>query len=342
MNSASGLKKGFLTKRADAPEKNKTDPFVAAAHAALPGGAEGPHVRRRAPPNPENLVAAAAMGDMQRLEYFLTQGVAPSAAVRSFKLLQAPYVASLTPLTAAVMGGHVDVVRRLCAAGAKLRQPAYLKQDGKPTRWPPVCLALKQASACVLPAEVMASREVARLLIEQGPRGVNDKDPCGNTPLHLATALGDPLLVLPLLNAGANLRACNAKGDTPLHLAARLGWEGAVVTYAQKTDCYAGTHLAGRFTEGPDPFAVNRAGQSALHAAVLGGNPGVVRALLKGGAPASLCDLQGRTAERLAIELLADATEEQVNNLDEIATMLRPGPIAALRERTASIFRGLI
>lgn len=71
--------------------------------------------------------------------------------------------------------------------------------------------------------------QCVRILLDSGWRSaVNEKDPQGHTPLHLAVGRGDPDTVKVLLEAGANPNLQDNDGVTPLTLAKSYAGMGEV------------------------------------------------------------------------------------------------------------------
>jgi ankyrin repeat protein len=56
----------------------------------------------------------------------------------------------------------------------------------------------------------------------------------GSTPLSFAAQEGNPMIVMELIKAGADVNLARDDGTTPLHMAARYGYEGcaAVLIHA--------------------------------------------------------------------------------------------------------------
>lgn len=136
-----------------------------------------------------------------------------------------------------------------------------------------------------------------------------------------AARLGRSDMILPLISAGADLAATDAKGYTPLILATYHGHGDAARTLL---DCGAAidqpdggrgntalmgvafkgyTALAEQLLEaGADPHALNRAGQSALMFAALFGHGDIATMLLERGADPHARDAAGNSAISVAKE----------------------------------------
>ena len=70
-----------------------------------------------------------------------------------------------------------------------------------------------------------AACRCARILTARAsPPQVNDKDPNGFSPLHIAALYNQVTLARQLLGLGADAKSANTWGDTPLHRAATLGY----------------------------------------------------------------------------------------------------------------------
>lgn len=127
-----------------------------------------------------------------------------------------------TPLMHAAAQGHVELARKLIAAGADLTRRDF--QGRMPLHW-----ALGSVSSDR--PEVV---EVARLLIEAGAP-VNARDNQRNTPLHALMLLDEGGLnaaasaaaIDLMVRHGADLEARNLQQETPILVAAANGQRGA-------------------------------------------------------------------------------------------------------------------
>ncbi len=113
-----------------------------------------------------------------------------------------------SPLSIAVMNGHLRIVVRLLQSGA---DPHAKNNDG------------------MLPLHIAAQRGhgevvVALLRVLKKRKGnIDERDKLGNTPLHYATKTGRKELVRELLQAGANSSLRNRKNETAQDIAEERG-----------------------------------------------------------------------------------------------------------------------
>lgn len=109
------------------------------------------------------------------------------------------------------------------------------------------------------------------------------------------------------------MNAANGQGATPLHFAANCG-QASVVSYLLSKVTTAGgplvaslptppSHAAARArSQGARPDAADRAGNTALHVAARVGFPAVIKALLAGGAAATVTNAAGKTPLEVALD----------------------------------------
>jgi len=148
-----------------------------------------------------------------------------------------PQRAGQSPLQAAAVAGHLDVVRLLIDRGAEVYAPA---QHG----YPAVCHAAWAEQQQVVDAFLgewaeradgtwgvgidvnlaarLGWREVVGTHLARDPLAVHRRGVIGETPLHWAAHDGHTEIVRDLLNAGADIEAdeIGAYGGKPLHWAA--------------------------------------------------------------------------------------------------------------------------
>jgi ankyrin repeat protein len=149
-----------------------------------------------------------------------------------------------------------------------------------------------------------------------GEVNVNDRDPNGRTPLHIAAELGDSALASFFISLGAEIDALDAQGRTPLEISTeRLDASTAATLAAAGADIHRGlpggstaalraldngSLLAAILT----PASINTTdveGRTILHLAVIRGNAAAAEAAIKAGASLNKKDAAGKTALDLAL-----------------------------------------
>jgi ankyrin repeat protein len=206
------------------------------------------------------------------------------------------------PLHDAVTRGEVGIVRQLITAGfdvhllngAQKTAVAYANNRA-------ILQCLLEAGARIEPSritvytgdnkpfiEAIQRGDVmaVKTYIENGQGNVHAVLENGKTPLHVAAAQGDPLLVLLLVRAGANLDASNARGFSPLSFAID----------ANKTE--AANVL---IRERASVTIVSKQGWTPLHQASYHGCLDVVRNLIAAGAPLEASNDEGNTPLMLSL-----------------------------------------
>jgi hypothetical protein len=157
-----------------------------------------------------------------------------------------------TPLMAAVIGGHAEVVKFLITrkANVNLADPC--------NEWttPLYCAAWK------------GNVPLLELLISKGAKH-DLRDRLGGTPLHLAAFQGHKEAVACLLDHGADINAASTQGNTPLNMAANKGHLETVKLLVLK---------------GADMKMKQSSGLTALDNAALNGHDKVVDFLINAGA----------------------------------------------------------
>ncbi len=282
----------------------------AALRALLRGGAD---VDRPQGDGATALHWAAYRDDVEAVRLLLTAGAAVDPA----------NALGVTPLWLAANNGSPAVVEALLAAGAD-------PDRALPAGETPLMTASRTGSAgavrallahradpharehaheqtALMWAAAQGHPEVVRLLLASGARvedrskvypqvvsssgnadrsGVFEVMQGGYTPLLFATRRGDVASARLLVAAGADVDAAAASGTSPLVVAAHSG-HGALAAFLLEA--------------GADPGAAG-AGYAALHAAVLRGDPDLVRALLAHGADPDAVLVRGTPARRVSAD----------------------------------------
>ena len=165
---------------------------------------------------------------------------------------------------------------------------------------------------------------------------LNQPDPTGDLPLHVAARAGRVSIVRELANHGASLEARNAAGETPLDLAlthgktqvatllldqgARLEPQAALLALVSSggsdRDTYDFLVRRGADLNRPDP-----AGETPLHLAIRHGHLAAVRRLLQRGADVNQPDGAGLTP--LALARAQDPRAPQTQDI--VATLRQYG-----------------
>ena len=216
----------------------------------------------------------------------------------------------VTPLVAALAGGHSQTARCLCDNGAHLNilgeiqatplhsaawfgdfEMVQILIDYKAdinARGVNSCTSLHETSFGFLSPHILFPRhpDVARLLLERGA-DVNVLDEDNATPLHLAAGKGVVGVVHVLLEHGANVGVEDNRRRTPLHAAAEGDAVGVVHVLLE---------------HGANVGAEDNECRTPLHAAAEGDAVGVVPVLLEHGANMGAKDKKGRTPLLAAAE----------------------------------------
>eukprot|EP00118_Oscarella_pearsei_P027012 m.310657 g.310657 ORF g.310657 m.310657 type:complete len:251 (+) comp53491_c0_seq1:24-776(+) len=160
----------------------------------------------------ESLIKAAQSGETAVVEAAL-KGCEPE--VLNFKDPD-----GYSPLHRATYNGHVEVMKKLLAAGADI---GCETNDG----WQPLHCACRWNQT-----------EAASLLVQSGAL-VNAKTHGGQTPLHLACSMRNGGSTITLLLGLRNLKAHekNAAGETPIELARRTGVHAYLFEMVENAVC---------------------------------------------------------------------------------------------------------
>ena len=223
---------------------------------------------------------AASNGNGALVGALLVAGADPNRALPSGE----------TVLMAAARTGDPEAVRALLGAGAD-PHGAESAHGQTALMW-----AAAQQHAEVVDLLLGAgarvddrSRAYSQVVSSSGnadPSGVFEVQQGGYTPLLFAARQGDLASARLLASAGADVNAAAASGTTPLVVAAHSGH---------------GDLAAWLLAAGADPDAAE-AGYSALHAAVLRGDPALVAALLERGADPDIVMTRGSPARRVSAD----------------------------------------
>lgn len=216
-----------------------------------------------------------------------------------------------TPLIVASASNHVDVIRVLLSAGAKVGL-----RNGKKI------LALEYAI-------VFGGAGAVKVLLAAGA-DPNELDAEGLYPVHRACVEGYTDIVQELINGGGDITlrtSGTTSGDTPLHIAAHNGHLGLVKlllklgaevdsenTKYRQTPMHraatknAGTVLLALIRAGGDVNHVDVDGDSPLFTASYHGSMIAIKLLLKNGADSSLANNEGTTSSKILCRCIFAAT----------------------------------
>ncbi|MDR1901501.1 MAG: ankyrin repeat domain-containing protein [Treponema sp.] len=149
---------------------------------------------------PQQLIEAAGRGDVPQVQALLDQRV---------QINSKDTVTGHTPLMAAALNGHAEVVSLLIASKANVNA---VDKDGD--------TALMAASAA-------GHLDIVELLIA-AKANVNAKDKFGDTALLFAAANGKKDVAVRLIAGKANVNAADVYGETPLYIATARGYTDIV------------------------------------------------------------------------------------------------------------------
>lgn len=229
-----------------------------------------------APAAIEELCAAAAAGDLPRLQSALS-------LLPANPNLNALNRRRLAPLHCAVNAGSEACVRALVCAGADLG--AREGDEGK--------------AALSLAVQSGDLRCVTALLELGAVVDVRDND--GWTPLMTAAYFGEEQILAALLAAGADVEAAAACGRLATHLAATASEAGCLAALVR-----SGASVASRDAGGGTP----------LHAAAAAGQLPAIRCLLEAGADPGARDGAGRTPAQVAAAAGHATAAEELSKLE--------------------------
>ena len=242
----------------------------------------------------------------------------------------------VTPLMEAARTGNVAAVRALLARGANAN--AAERERGQTALMWAVSRQHSDVVRVLLEhgADVQARTRVRPLtvMLDQGPRrtvktsmqDARQIQAGGSTPLLFAAQTGDRTSAALLIKAGANVDDTAADGKSALVLAAFAGHTDVVTTLLDA---------------GADPNAAG-AGYSALHAAVLRGDPTAVKALLAKGANLNVRLTKGSPVRRFGSQWALPSTMSGATPLLVAATYLEVDIAGALLAAGADHTIGLV
>ncbi|KAF6174777.1 hypothetical protein GIB67_031301 [Kingdonia uniflora] len=239
-----------------------------------------PDVEARSRSGKSPLETASAVGDSLIVELLLAHRASTERSDSS----------TWGPLHLAARGGHVEVMRLLLLKGANVDA---LTEDGQTA----LHLAVKERR-----------RDCARLLLAGGARVDVPSTGEGDTPLYLASGLGDEHMVKLLLQKGANKDTRNKHGKTAYDVAAENGNSrlfdalklgDSLCTAARKGEVRTIHRL---LDKGASINGKDEHGWTLLHRAAFKGWTEAVQALIEKGVEIDAKDEEGYTALHCAAE----------------------------------------
>ena len=170
-------------------------------------------------------------------------------------------------LNAAVLSGHIDIVRIL------LKHGAWIEHRPNSNSSRPLHVAAQQGNASMV-----------QLLLDYGAQ-INAENRFREQPIHLAATFNSIEVLRVLIDKGAALDCLNQDGRQPIHMAAKFGSTGAVFVLLHK---------------GATFDCLDQDGRQPIHLAAKYGSVRTLRALLDKGATVDCLDQDGRQPIHLA------------------------------------------
>lgn len=298
--------------------------------------------------NPAVIVAAAAAGDPDMVEKYLTQ----------HKHQVNHKAAGKTALHCASVGGHLSVVKVLLGFNPDLEvededgdKPLHLAAYSDEDVIAKLLIDAgakvnsknhKEASPMII-AAVKGHTSVLRVLTSHPDIELTDPDSDGDTALHCAVLAQKNESVSVLLDAGADPTLLNFRLFTPIHESARIGFLPALEQFVRrdpdlinlrKEDGYTPLHLAALNDhldvvtmlidqDGCNIDITSNDCSTALHAAVHGGHSRIVERLVGFGCNLNVQDQDGDTPLHMAmVKESADALSAETPQLKKVRESL--------------------
>lgn len=281
----------------------------------------GPDVEAQDRAGSSPIEAAAASGDALVVELLLARKASPERSESS----------AWGPIHLAAGNGHVDVLRHLLLKGAN---PNSMTKDGQTA----LHLAVEERR-----------RDCARLLLANSAAGADIRNATdGDTPLHVASGLGDEQMVKLLLHKGANKDVRNKAGKTAYDLAAENG-HAKLFDALRLGDSLCAAARKGELRmilrlldNGASINGRDQNGWTALHRAAFKGRMDVIRALIEKGIDLNAKDEWGYTALHCAVESgQVDAIELMVKKGADVEARTSKG-VSALQIAESLNYPGIV
>ena len=163
-----------------------------------------------------------------------------------------------------------------------------------------ICLLLSSCAPSIHDATARGRIESVKLLLEQSPALVDDRDGKLKTPLHKAVTYKQHEIMELLVAHGADMNSTDITGMTPLHVAAMLG----------RRD-----EAAWLLAHGADPGIEDHYGDTPLHTAVIFGHGQIVGMLVKHGISPDAPNGNDETPAALAVAYRQERVAQYLDHL---------------------------